>query len=89
MSAMRVAEAFDEIEDRVANLRLMLDQGACAGLRLGLPVYALRRYWRINEGGLVGPGWEMTFVKHRLVRLQRQAERDGLMSLVVVTCPEH
>jgi hypothetical protein len=45
----------------------------------GLPVDFLRRYWRVEDGDLVGPSWEMTFARKRLVRLQLQAERDGLI----------
>lgn len=26
-----------------------------------LPVYALRRYWRIEDGEPVGPSWELVF----------------------------
>ncbi len=45
----------------------------------GLPVSGLRRYWSIEDGQPVGPDWEMTFVRSRLVRLQKQAERGGLI----------
>lgn len=45
----------------------------------GLPVSYLRRYWSVEDGELVGPSWEMTLVRSRLVRLQLQAERSGLI----------
>ena len=45
----------------------------------GLPVASVRRYWSINDGQPVGPEWEMTFVKARLIRLQRRAEQGGLI----------
>lgn len=45
----------------------------------GLPVSYLRRYWSVEDGELVGPSWEITFVRSRLVRLQLQAERSGLI----------
>lgn len=45
----------------------------------GLPVASLRRFWSVNDGEPVGPDWEMTFVRTRLVRLQLQAERNGLI----------
>jgi len=61
--------------------------GHCEGLRavaiaqtFGLPVADLRRRWVLQDGELVGPEWQMTFVRSRLVRLQRQAERGGLIA---------
>lgn len=30
-------------------------------IRCGLPVFALRRAWRVEQTGPVGPWWEMTF----------------------------
>lgn len=32
-----------------------------AAKRRGIPVCAIRRYWRVIEGELTGPQWEMTF----------------------------
>ena len=46
----------------------------------GLPISAVRRCWSVQDGEPVGPDWEMTFVRSRLVRLQLQAERGGLIS---------
>src|SRR5579885_945005 len=48
-----------------------------AAFDYGLPVASLRRCWMIQDGQPTGPDWEMTFVKSRLTKLQRQAERDG------------
>jgi len=46
----------------------------------GLPAYSLRRFWRILDGELVGPSWELTFYPMaRLIRAQRAAERSGLL----------
>jgi hypothetical protein len=45
----------------------------------GLPASDIRRYWTVEDGELVGPSWEMTFARRRLVRLQLQAERGGLI----------
>jgi len=45
----------------------------------GLPVSDIRRYWTVEDGELVGPSWEMTFARRRLVRLQLQAERGRLI----------
>ena len=43
----------------------------------GLPVRALRRLWSLNDGEPVGPYWELTFWKPRLIRLQLEVERTG------------
>lgn len=47
---------------------------------VGLPVYALRRSWAVSSGELSGPHWEMVFHPlSRLVKIQRDAERSGLL----------
>lgn len=46
----------------------------------GLPVRSLRRFWSIESGEPTGPYWELTFWEYPLRRLQRQAERTGLIS---------
>lgn len=46
----------------------------------GLPVHALRRVWSISNGEPTGPYWELTFWKRPLRRLQREAERTGLIT---------
>ncbi len=33
-------------------------------LRAGLPVFTLRRTWRMESGELTGPWWELTFRPH-------------------------
>lgn len=44
----------------------------------GLPVYALRRFWQVNDGEVTGPQWEITFFPlSALKRRQREAERAG------------
>ena len=49
-------------------------------LLYGLPVFSLRRFWSVLGEELSGPNWEMTFFpRERLVLVQRQAERAGLM----------
>lgn len=45
----------------------------------GLPARALRRFWTVSDGEPVGPHWEITFDRPRLMRLQREAERAGLI----------
>ena len=45
----------------------------------GLPVRDLRRTWTLSDGEPVGPHWELTFWRRKLVRLQREAERGGLL----------
>ena len=49
-------------------------------LTYGLPVRALRRFWSISDGEPTGPYWELSFWKQPLKRLQREAERTGLIS---------
>ena len=50
----------------------------------GLPAHHLRQFWRLNEHGAERPAWEMTFYPlTRLVAIQRQAERHGLMRRAV------
>lgn len=46
----------------------------------GLPVRALHRSWSINNGYPTGPYWELTFWIRPLKRLQREAERTGLIT---------
>ena len=47
----------------------------------GLPVSDLRRFWRVLDGELEGPSWEITFSpRDRLLVVQAQAEADGLIS---------
>jgi hypothetical protein len=48
-------------------------------LTFGLPARDLRRFWSISHGEPVGPNWELTFWRDPLVRLQREAERTGLI----------
>lgn len=48
-------------------------------LTFGLPVRALRRLWTMMDGELTGPYWELTFWPQPLKRLQREAERSGLI----------
>jgi len=48
--------------------------------RFGLPVRALRRFWSIDRGEPTGPCWELTFWERPLKRLQREAERTGLIT---------
>lgn len=46
----------------------------------GLPVRSLRRFWDLSTGVPEGPYWEMTFFRNSLSRLQRKAERTGMIS---------
>lgn len=48
-------------------------------MTFGLPVRSLRRFWRMEDGELVGPQWELTFWRRPLIRLQREVERTGLI----------
>src|SRR5437016_5921309 len=51
-----------------------------AAMTFGLPVFALRRFWSIEDGELNGPRWEMTFYPlDRLVAVQRSAEESRLI----------
>jgi hypothetical protein len=55
-------------------------RAVAAALECGLPVYALRRFWRVQDGELTGPDWEIVF--HPLAKLkarQLAAERSGLL----------
>ena len=53
---------------------------ACA-IDRGLPVAELRRFWRVIDGELEGPHWEITFgPRERLLSLQREAEAAGLIA---------
>jgi hypothetical protein len=46
----------------------------------GLPVDSLRRFWRLMDGELEGPYWELTFYRDRLRDVQTQAEATGLIA---------
>jgi hypothetical protein len=48
-------------------------------LAAGLPVANLRRAWRVLDGELEGPAWEITFKAPALKIVQRRAEREGLL----------
>ena len=51
-----------------------------AAVECGLPVYAIRRFWAVSDGELTGPHWEIVFSPLvRLAKLQRDAERAGLL----------
>ena len=46
----------------------------------GLPVSELRRSWRVVDGELDGPFWELTFgPRERLLMVQTHAEQTGLI----------
>jgi len=45
----------------------------------GLPIRALRRFWSFESGEPTGPYWELTFWGRPLRKLQREAERTGLI----------
>jgi len=45
-----------------------------------LPVSSLRRFWRIIDGELEGPNWEMTFTSVTALRkMQLRAEIEGFL----------
>jgi len=45
-------------------------RAAGIALRLGLPVFEIRRFWSVIDGELTGPNWEMTFFpKSKLLSL--------------------
>jgi hypothetical protein len=49
-------------------------------VQVGLPVYALRRFWGASAGELSGPYWEIVFhPRSQIVKIQRDAERAGLL----------
>jgi hypothetical protein len=54
-------------------------RAAAIATQHGLPVSELRRFWSVIGGELVGPQWEVTFVRGPLLRVQAMAERHGLM----------
>lgn len=55
-------------------------RAVAAAIQVGLPVYALRRFWGVSSGELSGPHWEMVFhPRSQLVKIQRDAERTGLL----------
>ena len=44
----------------------------------GLPVYHLRRFWRVTDTTIDIPAWEITFYpRTKLIAAQRRAERVG------------
>ena len=50
-------------------------------LECGLPAAELRRSWRVVNGELEGPFWELTFSpRTRLLEIQEQAESAGLIA---------
>ena len=49
-------------------------------LSRGLPVRSLRRFWSVEHDEPTGPYWELTFWERPLKRLQREAERTGLIA---------
>jgi hypothetical protein len=55
-------------------------QAVGVAMTFGLPIRDLRRFWTCRDGELVGPYWELTFWRDRLVTLQREAERNGLIA---------
>ena len=69
--------------DKAAGLRAV-----SVALQHGLPVSELHRLWSVIDGELSGPTWELTFFpRDRLVRVQRQAERAGLLAEVADPVP--
>lgn len=46
----------------------------------GLPVRVLRRFWSVDHDEPTGPYWELAFWERPLRRLQREAERTGLIT---------
>lgn len=36
-------------------------RAAAIALELGLPIYAVKRVWTVDDGELTGPVWEMVF----------------------------
>jgi hypothetical protein len=56
-------------------------RAVAVALQAALPVAALRRVWRVLDGELEGPAWEMTFSRGPLTQVQRRAERSGLLDV--------
>jgi hypothetical protein len=55
-------------------------RAASIARRHGLPVYELRRFWRLSQQTTEKPAWELTFFpKAGLIEVQRRAERAGLV----------
>lgn len=55
-------------------------RAVAAAMTFGLPVFALRRFWSVEDGELNGPRWEMTFAPlARLMTVQRDAEASSLI----------
>lgn len=55
-------------------------RAAAAAMTFGLPVFALRRCWSVEDGELRGPHWELTFYPfERLREVQEDAEKAGLI----------
>lgn len=64
-------------------------RAVAAAVESGLPVFALRRAWHVQDGEITGPNWEITF--HPLSKLrarQLAAERDGTMGPRRTRAPE-
>lgn len=57
-------------------------RAAAIAMQNGLPVVAVRRFWRVIDGELEGPNWEMTFGSLAALRkLQMFAETHGFLQL--------
>src|SRR5688572_8737087 len=54
-------------------------RAVAAAMRVGLPVYALRRSWSVVDGELTGPEWEIVFQSAELIAVQQEAERKHLV----------
>lgn len=72
--------AFHEPTIRFHGTRADGLRAAALALAHGLPARDLRRFWTLSGDEPIGPEWEMTFWKQKLVRLQREAERTGLIA---------
>ena len=55
-------------------------RATAVALQHGLPIVAVRRFWRMLDGELEGPKWEMTFRAAELKRLQARAEAESMLS---------
>jgi len=63
-------------------------RAVAVALTYGLPVFMLRRFWRMEDGELHGPAWEITFHPlARLIAVQKVAERSGLLRGPQITVP--
>jgi hypothetical protein len=73
--------AFPEATVRFHGGRVEGFRAVTVAVNHGLPLHHLRRFWRLVDGELEGPGWEMTFYPPaQLRRVQRQAEQAGLIA---------